>query len=112
MWGCSRGCRRAPRNLAAHALDLPRDLRPPPPARAATLSQELGGALVEYPDEAAGRGGVVRFAPPPPVRQLAAECAQVFFDAAQRAQAEAQRLATMEALRAAGVVLPGMHYEV
>ena len=27
-------------------------------------------------------------------------------------QAEAQRLATMEALRAAGVVLPGMHYEV
>lgn len=68
-------------------------------------SQELGGALVEYPDEAAGRCGVVRFAPPPPVQQLAAECAQVFFDAAQRAQAEAQRLATMEALRAAGVVL-------
>ena len=48
---------------------------------------------------------MVRFAPPPPVQQLAAECAQVFFDAAQRAQAEAQRLATMEALRAAGVVL-------
>lgn len=68
--------------------------------------QELGseGAL-EYADD---DGRLVSFAPPAEVRRLAMEIAQVFFDAAQRAQEEAQRQATLNALKAAGIHIPGM----
>ena len=66
------------------------------------------GGDAEFCTYADDDGRLVSFAPPTEVRRLAMEIAQVFFDAAQRAQEEAQRQATLNALKAAGIHIPGM----